>query len=70
MLIFTLIQINGMHSVHLAGNMLTDFSLVEAVVARVWEDSEEFSRHAASCRGKPKICPRALPLCQTHAGNH
>lgn len=70
MLVFTFIQVNGMHSVHLARKMLTDFSVVEVIVARVWQDSEEFGPHAASCRGKPKTCPRALLLRQTQAGKH
>lgn len=51
-LIFTFVQINGMHSVHLARKMLTDFSPVEVIVARVWQDSEEFGPHAAFMQGK------------------
>lgn len=60
MFVISLIQINDTHSVHLARKMVTVFSLVEVIAARVWQDSEEFSPPAVSCRGKPKICPRAF----------
>lgn len=54
-----------MHSEHLGRKKLTNMFLVEVVVARVSQDSEEFGPHAALWRVKYKTHPRASLPCHT-----
>lgn len=69
-LIFEIIQINGMHSERLCSKKLTSLFLIEVVVARVCQDSEEFGPHATSCRVKYKTHPRASLPRQIQARKH